>query len=121
MKMKFFAAAREMANRSDHSDHQMGCVVVRKNRVLGYGYNTMRTHSRSQTRFRTIHAELSAVLNSKLLDLSGCEVYIYRETAAKIPAMARCCEACYNMLASLNVKKIYYSCDGSYKEEAMYG
>jgi len=119
MKMKFFDIAKKMAIKSNHADHQMGCVVARKNRVLGYGFNSMRTHSKAQTRYKTIHAEFSAAMNCQQEDLTGCEVYIYRENAQGIPSMARPCEACYSMLVNLNVKKIYYSCEGSYKEQVI--
>ena len=117
MKMKYFQIAKRMAKFSNHPDHQMGACVAYKARPLGFGFNSTKTHSKSNTKYRTIHAELSAILNCHRQDLAGSDIYIYRETKNGTLGISKPCKDCYKLIKSLGIKNIYYTGDGSYKEE----
>lgn len=119
MKMKFFNLAKKLSYKSDYYAHRLGAVVTRGNEILGIGFNKKKTHPLSETRFNNIHAELSAILNSGEEDLSGCSIYVYRETKHGTLAMARPCEHCMKLLRQVNISKIYYSTETGYAKEVI--
>lgn len=115
--MKFFNLAKRLARYSDYETHKLGAVIIQGNRIRGVGFNKKRTHPKSTTRFQNLHAELAAVLNSRSDDLSGCDIYVYREKKDGCLGMSRPCPHCYNLLTSLNINKIYYTVDNGYNFE----
>jgi deoxycytidylate deaminase len=117
--MKFFNLAKKLSYKSDYYAHRLGAVVTCGNEILGIGFNKKKTHPLSETRFNNIHAELSAILNSGEEDLSGCSIYVYRETKHGTLAMARPCEHCMKLLRQLNISKIYYSTETGYAKEVI--
>jgi tRNA(Arg) A34 adenosine deaminase TadA len=117
MRMKWFDLARKLSKKSDHQDHKLGCVIVKGSKVIGLGFNKLRTSPRAKTRYNRLHAEVSALLNSGREDLTGCEAYIYRETKLGVPACSRPCPHCMSALILTGIKKICYSDNGSFKEE----
>ncbi len=116
MKMKFFTLAKKLSYHSDHTQHRHGSVITRRNKIVSVGYNKNRTSPRSPHKWNRLHAETVAIINAKE-DLNGCEIYIYRETKHGDPAMSRPCPSCYSQIKEAGIKKIYYSVDGSFKEE----
>lgn len=113
---RFFELARRISFKSSHHP-AMGAIITFKGKVLGLGYNSTKTHPRSNHSFSMTHAELSAILNARLEDFSGCEIYIYRELKNGQPAPAKPCIHCSKMLKSLNFKNIHYSDYESFKSE----
>lgn len=119
MKEKFFKIAKILSKKSSYC-HKLGAVVVKKNRVVGMGYNKpYKTHPKSNNNFRTVHAELDAILGVSAEELNGSTVYVYRETKDGQPANAKCCKHCEELLRLAGVKKICYTIDRTYKEEAI--
>ena len=119
MKLKFFDIARRLSKKSTYC-HRLGAVVVKKNRIIGMGFNKpFKTHPKSGNRFKTVHAELDAILGIDAEELKGSTVYVYRETKDGLPANARCCKHCEEMLKLVGVKKICYTIDKTYKEEVI--
>ena len=114
MKMKFFEAAKRMAKFSTHPDHQMGACIAYKSRPLGFGFNSTKTHSKSNTKYRTIHAELSAILSCTGQDLEGSDIYIYRETKVGNLGLSKPCKDCYKLIKSLGIKNIFYTSENGY-------
>lgn len=94
----------------------MGCVIVRGNTVLGTGHNLVRTHPKSPHKFKTIHAEFMAAINSEF-KIEGATVYVFRQCKDGTPAMAKPCSACWKFLHECGVKAVVYSHEGSYKSE----
>lgn len=117
MKTKFFKLAEKLAQKSDHQDHKHGAVLIRKNNVLGIGFNQNKTHSKSIHPFRTIHAEFSAVLNSQQESFEGCELYVVRKRKNGQLANSKPCSSCEKMLRSLGIEKVYYSTDNNFTKE----
>lgn len=111
MKIRFFKLAEKLAQKSDHEIHKHGAVLVRKNSVIGIGFNQHKTHSKSTHPFKTIHAEFSAILNSQQESFEGCELYVVRKRRNGELANSKPCISCARMLESLGIKKVYYSTD----------
>jgi pyrimidine deaminase RibD-like protein len=120
MRLKFFEIARRLSHKSDYDVHKLGAVITRGNQIVGLGFNKKKTHPLSSTRFNNIHAELSAILNSGIKNLSGCSIYVYRETKSGDLAMARPCVDCLKLLKKSNVAKIFYSTETGFKTEIIW-
>lgn len=119
MKTKFFDLARLMSKKSTYH-HQMGAVVVKKSRVLGLGFNKPgKTHPKSKTKFKTIHAELDAILGVSLEELKGSDIYVYREYSDGSYAMAKPCPHCQELIVELGIRNVYYTCGGEFKQEVV--
>lgn len=110
MKMKFFDLCKELKKHSNHKQHKMSSVIVRKNRVIGTGFNQLKTHSLSKHPFKSLHAEVHAVLKTtNKEDLEGAEIYIYRENRYGLPALAKPCPYCLALLKEVGIKRMHYS------------
>lgn len=124
-----FILARRATFFSDYRRQQVGCVVMIKNKVLAVGYNCDKTHplQKEYNKFRInkfrgthrLHAEIHALSQIKDMDIDWrkVEVYIYRETKAGRPALARPCNSCMQMMKSLGIRKIFYTTDDGYAHE----
>jgi len=117
MKTNFFELAKKLSYKSDYPPHKLGAVVVRRNAILGIGFNKTKTHPKAKTRFKTIHAEMAAILNTQTEDLTGCSIYVYRETKDGKPALAKPCEYCLELIRQVGIKHIYYSDTDGFKYE----
>ena len=114
----FLTLAKKASKRSDHHSHKIGCVITKKNRVLGIGHNLMKTHPKSPHSHKSIHAEYMAFLNS-YKDIKGSTVYIFREQKNGNWASSRPCKDCWKFLMECGVKEVVYSFEGSYAQERM--
>lgn len=104
--IRFMQLARMVATWSKDPNHQVGAVIVDTDRhILGLGYNgppkyTMdKGLSKQQKQFRSLHAELNAILNCKENPSSG-SIYIYPYAP---------CAQCTAALLQKGIKKIYYN------------
>lgn len=116
MKLKFFEIAKKLSYKSDYH-HKLGSVIIKKNRILGLGFNKPnKTSPHSNHPFRTIHAELDAILSCDRQDLIGSTIYIYREFKDGSPAPAKPCTYCQQLIELAGIKKVCYTDDRVYKE-----
>lgn len=115
---RFFELARKMSFKSTYR-HQHGSVIVLGKKIIGLGFNEIKTHSKSPDPWKFKHSEFSAILNARREDFSKCEIYIYRETKNGTPAPSKPCAYCLKMIKSLNFSKIHYSDDGDFKSEVI--
>lgn len=111
MKPKFFQLAEKLAEKSTHYNHKHGAVLVRKGRVLGVGFNSYKTSPKSPHPWKFIHAEFSAILNSRLEDFTDCEIYIIRTKKLGGLGNSKPCKFCERMIKSLNIRVVHYSTD----------
>jgi deoxycytidylate deaminase len=116
-KNRFFQIAKKLSQKSDHRQHRLGCILVKGNSLIGLGFNQNKTHTKSTNEFRTLHAEVSAIVNANEEDLYGSVAYVYRETKSGALGLSKPCAACENMLRSFGIKKVYYTSPEGYKEE----
>lgn len=118
MNLRIFDIARKMAQKSSYK-HKLGAVIVKKGKILGLGHNALKTHPRSNNPWHMIHAELSAVINSREEDLTDCSIYIYRETPTGRIAPSFPCKYCLEMLKQLNIKEICYTDYDEFKKDVL--
>ena len=105
---------------------RIAAAVVRKGKVVSYGYNHKKTHP-FQAQFRKnkdavfFHAEVHAIKNAlksiDVEDLSKCELYIVRAKRDKanrkwITGMSKPCSGCQKCIDLFDLKSVYYSIEG---------
>lgn len=128
---RFFNLARSNAmlsqfTRSRGNKVKIGAVIVKGNFVVSEGYNRLKTHTfqhRSNTvsgylaPVPNIHAEIDALIRSGRHDLTGAEVFVYREFVDGELANCRPCKSCMDALRKAGVKHIYYTTESGYHYE----
>lgn len=114
MKMKYFEIARKLSFKSDYETHKLGSCVVKGNKLLGLGFNKKKTHPKSNSRFKNIHAELSAILNCQQENLYGCDIYVYRENKKGELSLSKPCNCCLEIIKQVGIRRVYFSTDRGY-------
>ena len=114
MKPRNFELAKELSKHSTYK-YQLGAVVVKGNRILSTGFNTMRTSPRSTHPYSTLHAEMSAILKARC-DITGSDLYVYRQTKDGCLASSKPCPYCMKLIKSAGIKNIYYTDESGYKK-----
>lgn len=112
---RIFEIARKLAKKSDHPRYRLGCVLVKKNHIIGLGFNQSKTHSKSPHQYKHLHAEIHAILGCDISDLKDSVAYVYRENKNSVCGLAKPCPSCHGMLQSVGVKKVYYTDKDGYK------
>lgn len=117
---RYFTLARREALQSEFEQFRLGAVIVKGNYVVSRGRNRPKSHpmqrryekyrGRSGTRF-FVHAEIDALIRSGYEDLTGCEIFVHRETRAATPGNSRPCPACERALIDAGVRYIHYTTD----------
>ena len=105
---------------------RIAAAVVRRGKVISYGYNHKKSHP-FQTRFCKnrhavfFHAEVHAIKNAlksvDVEDLYKCELYIVRAKRDKanrkwITGMSKPCSGCQKCIDLFDLKNVYYSEEG---------
>lgn len=116
--IKFFELARKTSFLSSYK-HRLGAVITYKGKVVSKGFNVLKTHPRASNPWNLLHAETSAIINSRLEDFTDCSIYIYRETKTGKLGTSKPCKYCYNLLKVLNFKDIYYCDYDGFKREVL--
>ena len=108
---------------------RIAAAVVRRGKVISYGYNHKKSHP-FQTRFCKnphaifFHAEVHAIKNAlksvDVEDLYKCELYIVRAKRDKanrkwITGMSKPCSGCQKCIDLFDLKSVYYSIEGEAK------
>jgi len=106
---KYFELAKRLSLKSDHYQFKIGSVLVKKNRIISTGFNSLKTHPRSPHKYKSVHSEFMCVLGISAYDLAGATIYVYRETKDGNKAMAKPCKYCDRMLEQCGVKTVYYT------------
>lgn len=117
---KFFELAKKLSQKSDYH-HKIGAVIVRKNKVIGLGFNKpKKTHPQSPNAFKTTHAEFDALWSCSKQDLKGAIIYVYREHKNGCVASAKPCKDCDTLLKYSGIKRVYYTENGHFKQMDLY-
>lgn len=106
---RYLNLAKRLAQKSNHHSYKLGCVVVNKGKVVGLGYNKLKTHPKSNHEWSMIHAEFDAILGVSASDLHNAEVLVYREKKNGSVGLAKPCKCCEKMLREAGIKKVYYT------------
>jgi len=100
--------ARKESRKVKHSGRHVGAAITKGGRLLSVGRNKLKTHP-ALTTF-SIHAEQDAILSRiHCDDMTGATMWVFRETADGMPAMAKPCDKCVNMMLAFGIKKAVYS------------
>jgi dCMP deaminase len=94
----------------------MGAVVVKKNKVIGMGFNKIKTHPKSNHPQKMIHAELDAILDCSEEDLIGADLYVFREYKNGEWACAKPCKHCQELISLCGVKNVFYTDEGALRK-----
>lgn len=129
---KMFHQAYIEATKSTFNRFHVGAVIVYKNRIIGRGRNSGKTHPMQQTynekyrRFNnndsgdfvrhSVHAEIAALCSvpyciGKDVDWSKVKIYVYRISPGRKRGYgnSKPCPACTAALRDHGVKQIYFT------------
>jgi len=115
MKMRFFDLAKRASFKSTHPQHKFGGVLVKKNRVVSFGYNKYKTNPSSNHSFKSWHCELDCILGIDSDILQGSELYLFRQTKSGNLALAKPCIFCHTLLKEAGIRKVHYTVVNSYE------
>ena len=105
---------------------RIAASVVRKGKVVSYGYNHKKSHP-FQAKFcknahavffhAEVHAIKNALISIEVDDLSKCELYIVRAKRDKsnrkwITGLSKPCIGCQKCIDLFDLKNVYYSYEG---------
>lgn len=136
---KWFMAARDEAFKSDFHTAKVGCVIVYKNHIIGYGHNQLKTDpiqkiynngyrewtkdlDFSKTCGHTIHAEVDAIKSIPYtvalnVTWSKVKVYVFRVAIGldNYSGLSLPCPACSHALIDRGITKVYFTTGRSNK------
>lgn len=92
---------------SDHTDYLVGAAAYRSGRIIGIGFNSNKTSTKTKNLTKRIHAEFSLLNRCKNIEKSV--VLVLRNTRLKNIRMAKPCVHCAELLDNAKVKKILYT------------
>jgi len=117
---RFLTLARQISNKSDHHTHKMGCVIAKGNKVLGSGFNALKTHPRSPHAHKSVHAEFMAAISvGRDVNIEGATAYVFRQQKNGTWAMAKPCKYCWQFLMDCGIKEVVYSFEGAFRTEEL--
>lgn len=107
------------AEKSEHSQHRHGAVIVKGGNILSTGYNQLRPSNVLKT--KTIHAEAHAILkmlvSGRSSDLIGSTIYCARWTRGGSIGNSKPCASCYELCRSVGITSCVYTIpDGTFSE-----
>jgi len=114
MKPDHMALAVSMARKSI-SRYRLGAVVVRKNRPISTGFNTMgKTHPIMKQfshgyEVPGTHAEVHSCIGMDAKDLHKADIYVARILKSGETAMAKPCPICSSFLKSVGIRRAYFT------------
>lgn len=129
--IRMFHAAKMEAEKSTFDRFHVGAVVVYKNKIIGRGHNSNKTHPAQQfynERYRnfnnvdgafikhSVHAELASLndvsfIVGKNIDWSKAKIYVYRISAGRKNGygLSKPCPACMAAIRDVGIKHVYYT------------
>lgn len=106
-----FRIASLNAKKSKHTQHKLGAVIVKGDRILSVGFNQLRPSSVLKT--QTLHAEAAAILKllkeGRLSTLAGSDMYVTRFTRGGAVGLARPCGACRDLCRSVGIVRVHFT------------
>lgn len=112
---KVVRVAQAQAKKADYRI-RVGAVIHYNGWIMGRGYNKpKKTHPLANTKYRTIHAEFAAILDTQknftVGALEGASIYVHRYRRDDLDGLAKPCPCCATLLAWVGIKDIQYSRD----------
>jgi len=110
--------AEKLANQSDCTNRH-GCVIYKKNQLIGKGCNKDKTHPAAIYYYSgNIHAEFAAMITTNKKYLPGSSIFVVRIMRSKGEPLgiSKPCKICMKMIRKAKIKKVYYTIeDGSWR------
>lgn len=106
-KLPPFRRAVRAARASLHYRYHVGAVVAKGNRIVSVGINQQKTHTKSPSRYKTIHAETHALLRAGA-GARGGTIYVARILADGSLGISRPCLDCQALLDAAGIRKMVY-------------
>lgn len=130
---RYFYKARLISEFSDYKKVHIGCVAIYQGKIIGFGYNSNKTHplqkhynqyrdfNNSAASIHKLHAEILCLCSISHLDIkfNKVKLYIYRKRNDQPFGMARPCPACMNAIRDMGIKNIYYTTNDGYAYESL--
>ena len=123
---RYFNLAKAVSYTSDYPRVHIGSVIIKNKEIVAVSANQKKSNPLQQKlnpiRFDNHtsqhdidkcnnyqHAEFSAIIKCKHLDLNGTTIYVYREDSHG--ELAMCCpfRACLKLIREVCIKVIYYT------------
>lgn len=106
---RIIEATVRAAQDSKHPQFRMAAMVYRSGGFMeSWGVNKRKTHPRSNNKWRTIHAELDAILGVNQQHLKGTSILVLRLTKTNLLATSRPCDYCMILLQEVGIHEVYY-------------
>lgn len=103
--------ASRQAGKSSFNRHKLGAVIVKGDRVMSTGYNSIRYSK--ELRKSNIHAEEAAILKllkaKRLGDLNGSTIYVSRICPSGRLGLSKPCKDCHSLIQSVGIREVCYS------------
>ena len=132
----YLQIAKEVATKS-LLNHQHGCVIVYKNKIVSSGYNRIvnknkivssgynRISNNNNKNYGSLHAEIDAILNLVKMNKfqnktirNNCSLYVIRiKKGTKELKMSKPCEKCIHKIQKYNIGQTYYSTNDSFIDD----
>jgi len=118
----YLQIAKEVATKS-LLNHQHGCVIVYKNKIVSSGYN--RISNNNNKIYGSLHAEIDAILNLVKMNKfqnktirNNCSLYVIRiKQGTKELKMSKPCKKCIHKIQKYNIGQTYYSTNDSFIDD----
>lgn len=91
----------------------MGCNCE-KSHTIQHRYDRKMNYHGERAK---LHAEIAALISSGRVDLTGAEIYIYREDKHGNLASCKPCVSCHQALKDAGVRHVYYTTKEGYAYE----
>lgn len=131
---RFFDLARQASLKSNFvrvggSKVRIGAIIVNGNYTVSEGYNRQKTHTYQYYLNKSsgyiapvpnIHAEMDALIRSGKHDLTGAEIFVYREFLNGQLANCKPCRSCMIALKKAGVRHLYYTNESGYNYERIF-
>lgn len=108
--LRWIAYAAGCAAKSRHPKYRMAAVIVHdRNFVMSIGVNdNQKTHPKSTTKYRTMHAEFHALRGLKTTETVGATIYVARITRDGVLACSWPCPACLGDIHTAGIERVCF-------------
>ena len=116
---RFFTLLDETAKFSNHPQHRISSAIVVKNKLVGLGFNQMKTDPFQKKYSKNddciyIHAEIHAIKNAlRSVDVSAlryADLYVTRiMLGSGTRGMAKPCDGCMGAIVEFGIRRVFYT------------
>jgi tRNA(Arg) A34 adenosine deaminase TadA len=89
--------------------YMLGALIIKRGKVVGRGYNIVCYAEKNRPFNNGIHAEISALNDTRASDRQDSTMYVARYRRCGQLGCAKPCKACEKVLRKLGIKSVWYS------------